>query len=110
VKPPTREKIGPFTYTLEAMTEDVRNASNAVGACMADILKIVFADNIHPGQIKDTIVHESLHAIWKQTYLSKKYPDDDPDSEGEQIINELSPRILALILDNPKLVTYLQEA
>ena len=53
-------------------------------------------------QVALTLIHECLHAMWWDAGLPKK--------EGEErIVSALEGRLGALIRDNPKLVSYLQE-
>lgn len=71
---------------------------------------ILFADpKVSLGNRQETLVHESLHAMWKQSRLCMEIPDEGDDSEGEKIIRDLSPRILAWVQDNPELVDYIRE-
>lgn len=109
VTPPKKVKVGPHDYVIEKMTTDLVQASNAVGACLEVESKIIYDPGQSQGQVRDTILHELLHAVWGQTYMDKKYDDNAPDSEGELMIHELAPRILALLRDNPALVKFLTE-
>jgi hypothetical protein len=73
------------------------------GAC-DEIQTIILIDPSASLAVKqDTILHEPLHAIWGQTMLDKKYTDD----EEEAVIWSLTPRIVALLRDNPDLVAYI---
>lgn len=105
-KPPEVLQLGPYSipvkFDLDAMT-----AASANGAYMADLSTILMAPNNSADVERDTLLHETLHAIWNQTTLVKKYPDGEQDSEGEYIIAELAPRILELLRRNPDLVRYL---
>lgn len=83
-------------------------AGEVTGAYLGDSGAII----VEPGNSldveKETVLHECLHAIWRQTALSIEYPDADKDSPGEKIISALAPRLYGLLLDNPELLRYLK--
>jgi len=107
MKPPTKVKVSPFTVTI-SLDRTLSRVVEASGSYQADMSMAVIDPGLELGQEQDTVLHELLHAIWRQTHLDTKYPDEDADSKGELIIQTLAPRLLALIRDNPKLVAYLQ--
>lgn len=53
-------------------------------------------DNIH----RDTLLHEILHAILSEIYFFK---DDDAE---ENFVRRFTPRLLALLQDNPELIKW----
>ncbi len=83
------------------------DTAGAAGLCGKDSQEIAIDSNLGPTVEREVVIHELLHAIWSQTFLDDKYPDQEANSKGEAIIDELSPRLLDLIRSNPKLVTYL---
>lgn len=111
VKLPKRLRIGSFTWKLRYDNEATA-ASGTTGATMADQLTVIVQSKASGNAkqvVQDTVLHEVLHAIWAQTYLKTDYPDSGNDSVGEKMISELSPHILALLRDNPKLVRFLTD-
>jgi hypothetical protein len=109
VKPPITIRSGAYVYDV-VMDMVACGALGATGATANDDLRIYMDDRRPPGVLRDTLLHECLHTIWKQTYLVKEYDDESSDSAGERIINELAPRLLLLLRDNPRLVTFLLES
>jgi hypothetical protein len=105
---PSKVKVSPFTFEVR-YDKEAMEAAGANGACMEDLCTILLAPGNDWLVERETILHEALHAVWGQTYLDTKIPDDAADSEGEAIIRELAPRILALLRDNPQFVAYLTE-
>lgn len=109
VKLPKRLRIGSFIWKMR-YDNDSMAASGATGATLADQLTILIqtkgAGNAKQ-IVQDSVLHETLHAIWSQTYLKKDYPDEGNEAAGEKIIAELSPHLLAMLRDNPDLVKFL---
>ncbi len=106
MKPPVRVKVSPYNVPVR-FDKEAMAAASANGAYLPDLHTILLAPNNGPDMERETLLHEVIHAVWSQTFLDVKYPDEEGDSEGEAIIRELSPRLLAVLRDNPKLVEYL---
>lgn len=106
--PPKKVKVGPYDYGVR-FDDDAMSAAGANGACLPDTATVLLDSTCSPSTERDTVLHELLHAVWKQTHLVIDYPDSDSDSPGEKLIQTLAPRLLGLLRDNPKLVTYLTE-
>lgn len=64
-------------------------------------LRITLSDRQAAAQLRETVLHELLHAIWS------KVPLDQDDAEQERIIGSLSPWLLGVLRDNPELVAFL---
>lgn len=85
----------------------LNSVGGATGALMLDSGLLLYDPKTSIESLKDTLLHESMHGIWAQTYLRYKYPDGAPDSAGEKMIGTLSPRVLAFLQDNKRLVHWL---
>lgn len=101
---PPNVVIGPFTYTVhpdqEAVNKMRYDATDArVGECDYKRLRIVVDTAFPRDQVADTILHESLHAIWE---VARRHDDQE-----EEIISWLTPYLLDLIRRNPELIFYL---
>ena len=105
MKPPKSVRVGPHDFSV-TLAPELSNAG-ASGLCGTDTQEVHVDMKLGPTVERETVLHELLHAVWGQTFLSRRYPDNAGDSEGEGIIDELAPRILALLRDNPRLITYL---
>ena len=56
-------------------------------------------------RIRNTLLHESLHAMLEIGWLARSLEHDDE----ERIVANLAPVLLAFIRQNPAVVAYLQE-
>ena len=88
--------VAPFDYevtfdpTLGEVTGNAGNTSSTLG--------VILIDSSQSADMQaDTLLHEGLHAGWNQTLLKRSI---DPDKE-EDIIWQMTPRILAMLRDNP---------
>lgn len=98
--------VGPIPFTVK-VDNDACVAGGVSGATMNDSQLIFIQDKVALQTMQDTLLHESMHAIWNQTSLTIEYPDADADSPGEKLIRTLAPRILALLKDNPWFLDFL---
>lgn len=102
----TKMKVGPFTYTV---AEDKNlGAFGKAGVMNSDNLMVSIDPSVAVEVQKETLVHETLHAVWKQTPLVVMIPDEDEDSKGELIIQALSPLLFQWIRENPEVIAWLQ--
>lgn len=107
MKPPKLLRIGPFDYevlrgafsTLELASRD------RVGECDYSDLTIRVSHQLAPGQQRETLLHEALHAVADLAGLPSELGAD----LDEKIVRRLAPLLLALMRDNPKLVAFLTE-
>jgi hypothetical protein len=100
MNPPRRVKVSPFTFTVR----DVRGLADA-GSCAPDHEAILLDAGQADGQKRDTLLHESIHAIIRQG-MEGALKGVDVTFE-ETLVSFLAPRVLALLRDNPALVRYL---
>lgn len=99
---PSKVTVSPFVYTLR----EVPGLADA-GVCNGDVESILYAAEMTDAQKRDTALHELLHAEFRQglTSVLKEY---DKTLE-ETLCAFLAPRVLSLLRDNPKLVSFLIE-
>lgn len=97
-------RVAPYRYTVE-MVSGLSAAASVLGAAMTDELRILLDPDSAPMVQWETLFHESLHAIWSQTHLESKLSN----AEQEEIIYTLTPRIISLLRDNPRLVAGILE-
>jgi hypothetical protein len=107
-KLPETVQVGPFIYSVK-VDRQVMAIVDGSGQWGGDSLEIWMSDAPHPVRVKETLLHESLHALWHLVGLNEPYPQEEKDSPGEDIINRLAPALLSLLRDNPELVEWLQE-
>jgi hypothetical protein len=100
VKRPARVRIlgKPFAVSyLPAGTPPLE--LDDVGDCQPDLQKITVLDGLPLETEQDATLHEILHAI------DAAMTDE---ITGEEVINRLATGLLAVIKDNPRLVSYLR--
>ena len=93
-------RVSPYTYAVY----DVPGLPDS-GRCHPDHESIQLASQQADNQKRDTLLHESIHAIIAQG-MSASLKELDKMLE-ETLVSFLAPRLLALMRDNPRLVEYL---
>ena len=106
MNPPKTIKVSPFVFEV---VHDPDQLSNSQGDAMIDRnqLKVYINRDRPDGNLRDDILHELLHAVYGQTPLFSN--SDHGAEQEERIIAALSPRILAVLRENPRLVAWLTE-
>lgn len=104
-KLPESIDVGPFTYTvvtdeLDVLRTCVSEHKELLGFHDEKALRIVVDPSQAPGQQRDTLLHELLHAVAAMTGA------DLGDNE-EKVVRRLSPALLDLLRRNPNLVRFL---
>jgi hypothetical protein len=97
-KPPTTIKVGPFFYEVEV--DDAKVPNSLYGVCDKSEQKISLHTDQSDQRLRLSLLHEVLHALCDLANL-----DDDPVEE--RIVTQLSPVLLAVLLENPKLTSFL---
>lgn len=105
---PSSIDVGPFMYTVESDELDLLRTSKAeheilLGHCDEAKLQILVDLEQAAGQLRDTLLHEALHAVFAQLGLD----DELGQAKEEMVIRRLSPALLALLRRNPQLVSFL---
>jgi hypothetical protein len=100
VKPPSTIKVGPFTYRVEV--DDAKVPDSMYGVCDKSEQRISLHKDQSKQRLRLSLLHEVLHALCDLANL-----DDDPVEE--RIVTQLSPVLLAVLLENPKLTRFLLE-
>jgi hypothetical protein len=95
----------PIVWSAAAIAEASRKEGEALYGLYHDG-QIVIDPNIR--HLRDTLLHEALHAVIAQTGLSESGAPLHGDSE-EQVVRALTPMLLHLLRENPKLIQFLVE-
>lgn len=108
---PESIEVGPFTYTVTTDELARRRAEGAEKSLLnghtdCEQLTIIVDPAIAPAMLRDTVLHETLHAIADVTGLGHEWGVE----KEETIIRRLSPVLLDVIRRNPALVAYLTAA
>ena len=107
MRPPKRIKVGPFTF--DTVEDDAAlNVLGGSGAMNYDLQVIVYGTGSASEQLKDTVLHETLHAIIRQTRLYES--NDEWVKLEEGLVQAMTPILLGVLRENPRLVTFLTES
>lgn len=103
---PERIQIGPFAFGVsgdpKAIAEARRNGEDGrLGETDPVKLTIVIDTDLPSGQIRDSVLHETLHAV---VYTAGKW---EKGIAEEQAIARFCPLLLDTLRRNPALVAYL---
>lgn len=106
-KPPATVKVGPFDYRIIIGGKDWddarlrENDADLIGHHNPGTLTVSMAPGLVVGAQREVLLHELLHACFNAA--------GQPVSDGseEDAVRTLAPTVLALLRDNPAVVTYL---
>lgn len=105
---PAAVQVGPFAYEIQA-DEDAANrvsyedACRLIGQSNPERQTITLRPSVASMCLRDTLLHEVLHAICSLTGVSKDLEDD----EEEKAVNRIAPALLDVLRRNPALVEFL---
>lgn len=104
--PPKRIKIGYLDVTIDSTSEGLlfsfnRHDEVVFGRYEERTATIFLSTDAHPDVVKETLVHEIVHAIIRQSALSFE------TEEEERIVRSISPLIYSTLKDNKNLLNYL---
>ncbi len=108
MKLPGKVHVGPHTYRVicdtAAMNAECRDASeDLAGRCSHRTLTIHVDPDQARSQMRDTLLHEVLHAVANMTALDNEWGDE----QEEEVILRLAPALLDVLRRNPRLVEFL---
>ncbi len=113
---PKSLKIGTFQYRVTTDESALRAKDHEMNGPFAgygdhDQEVIGINANISPRKQAETLLHETLHAVFETVggLPSRGEEEDDHDYE-ERLINALSPTLFGVLRENPKLLDYIKEA
>ena len=81
-------------YKIEYVDADLMQNLGADGACLSNG-RILIADNLNTEDMRETRIHELLHAIW--TVMDIGFAD----RTEEKVVTALAKGLAAVIADNP---------
>ena len=108
MKPPKRIIVGPHVYRVKHDQAVVDRAAvemkaELLGHCDEKTLTIAVAPGQAMSQEQDTLLHETLHAVFANVGLNDVLEDD----MEERIIRPLATCLLQVLWVNPDLLAYL---
>lgn len=102
MKLPSEITVGHQIYTIKPTDEAWLRDSNKYGHC--DSMELVIAvvnKGLSDTQIINTLVHEILHALWREYNL--------PDEYEEHIVTCVANGLCQVLRDNPEVVQLLRK-
>lgn len=111
MKPPASVRVGNHVYRLTASPQRAADSDVTFGITFTERTEIVLNPDQAASQLRDTVLHELLHAVCDDVGLTD-YRDAPKDSVlsqelEERVVRALAGGVLALLRRNPRLVTYL---
>ena len=95
--------VGPFAYTLEVIDNLKEGGEEHWGLCIHNKQKIQIAgEHATPQAAVDTLLHEIMHAIWKERGLAKREPE-------ERAVQAMATGLTCVLLNNPALLAWMRE-
>lgn len=112
---PTQVKVGHTTYSIHYLTEKKwlkKYDASKAGLFWVDDESILIrvhndGDQRAESSLRETLLHEILHACWHHVNLGSRGKIDDDELE-EAIVGTLSMPLIAVICDNPDVFDYIQ--
>ena|ERR1051325_1486693 len=103
---PKRIQISPFEYKVLYDNDRVKE-HDADGIHVRLKQEIAVGSDQAPEMERDSVLHEAIHACFAQTPMFEN--SDEGYKHEERIVQSLTPRLLALLRNNPEFVEYLME-
>jgi hypothetical protein len=100
---PANVKIGAVRYGIHEFEPEMADGAGAWGSFDPARAKILLDTRRPPAIIAETLVHELMHGLIHDAAL------DFEDDDEEALVKRLSPRLAALISDNPLVVRWISE-
>lgn len=105
MKPPDAVLVAPRRWAVDLGDPGLMDGTED-GVTDFDRDRIILKATLAKGSLRDVFLHELLHAIFDQLPTKRELAEVRKDLE-EDIVYALTPRLIALLRDNPKLVEYL---
>lgn len=117
VSPPRHIYVGHRVYELSLskkkwtqLKAKQESAHTLLGQCDNERLIIHVNPEQHPIELRETVLHECLHAMWdimgSREELTRMAEEDERSHE-ERLVLKQSPRLMEFLLDNPELMDWL---
>lgn len=112
---PTQVKVGHTTYSIRYLSEKKwlkKYDPQKAGIFWVDSETILIrlqneGDNRAESSLRETLLHEILHACWHHTNMSN-HGNVDKDELEEWVVGTLSMPLIQVIVDNPDVFDYIQ--
>lgn len=95
-KMPKKIKVGYYDYLIKENSDLVED----IGQTHLDKLLIEVNASYPTQVVKETLLHECIHAILKDTFIFD-------DTTEEKLVTVISPLLMSLMIENPELRSFL---
>ena len=112
VKPPKSVKLGPRTIDIVMLPELFDGISEQPGLCEIHERRVILCESTCADTQRETTLHELLHQALHLAGLTCAHDSvkaDISEALEERLCIRVTPILLGLIRDNPRLVAYLME-
>ena len=92
-------------FAVEDATTALEIEDGTLGKCVSSKCLILLNLNQNRAQLRDTLLHEALHAVYSEMGLG----EDIPEALEETIVRRFATGTLNLLRANPKFVDLLTE-
>ena len=100
MRPPRKVKVGYRDFTVTARSVVEMNEERALGLTFKDRALIDLDETLDRQQMAETLLHETLHAIWHVQCLPGKAGE-------EQVVTALSKGLAGVFRDNPEAIKWI---
>lgn len=113
MKRPKKLRIGPHTFKVVWSLKEMVSINRVDGqdrhGCTDLSQLVINIDGERPGSaVKDTFIHEMLHAIlWSNGIDVPEDKDASEENREEKLVSQLGGHILLAMQQNPKVVDWL---
>lgn len=105
MKLPENVKVGPHTIDIVSAPEGF----DSFGQYNYDPPMIMIRDTGEHSQKADTLLHEILHVIWKDSQIVKLMEINDLDEREESMVRVIATQLTDVLRSNPKVTKYITE-
>lgn len=107
MKYPATVSVGPHEYELDlsAAAGYARRADGELGHTELDTFKISVDPDRPDSGVAETVLHEILHAIFRQAALGER---PGLAAAEEHVVTAMAPLLLGVLRQNPELIRALQ--
>ena len=103
MKLPESVKVGPHDIPIAEAPESF----DSFGQYTYDPPMILIREGGAHSQRADTLLHEILHVIWKDSQVVKLMELKDLDEREEAMVRVLATQLTAILRDNPKISKFI---
>ena len=98
-------KVGPKSYKVIFGEDQILSKRPGTQGYIDYTTRKIVIKESHETMMREMLLHEALHAVLDDSAFQEVF--DVNDLETEKVISLLTPRLLQLIVENPRLLSFL---